>query len=575
MIITCESCTTQFQLDSSRIPAQGIRVRCTICKHAFFVENHEAETGDPIDRAVGRALIEDEEGLPGVAHDLASSTQGGDFAESFAAARSAVDDLLGFGAPSPAAEPAAAAAAEPAPATQPWEGGAQAEDEIVFDVDEALANEQVPGPPPEPDPFGAASEPAATAPEPWSAPALADAAPALGDASDADLGLDPELGDAGLGLDPELDPWDTSPPGDGPALSEQDEQEPAGGLSTPDADPWDTPLPFEVAPAEPTPAAPATDADAPVRLGSRWEDGKPAEDEADALEAEEEDLADALAAEAPSDASLELETDAPGEAPADELEEALKLGWGGDTDTAGLEIAAAGAAASRAALDAQPGAASERWEDLDLGAGPAAARDARQPGSAAEARLPGIGVGTRLGAPRRRRVVAWLATLGDGTGWTIVAGLAAVLLWASLAPPVARERSEPAIALAGLEASGIAGRWIDNALVGPVLVVSGELRNAGPAARIADSRLVVRLLDAAGAPLDGKATSAGVPLDRERLREASAAELRAARDASAAALARVRLAPGESTRFEAVLLSVPEAAGRFEVAAEGAGGGSS
>jgi DNA-binding TFAR19-related protein (PDSD5 family) len=66
-----------------------------------------------------------------------------------------------------------------------------------------------------------------------------------------------------------------------------------------------------------------------------------------------------------------------------------------------------------------------------------------------------------------------------------------------------------------------------------------------------------------------------VPLDREQLREASAAELRAAGDMSAAALVHSPLAPGATQRFEAVLLSVPEAAGRFELAAEAPGGGSS
>jgi predicted Zn finger-like uncharacterized protein len=37
MIITCASCLTKFNLDDSRIPAEGIKVRCSRCKHIFFV----------------------------------------------------------------------------------------------------------------------------------------------------------------------------------------------------------------------------------------------------------------------------------------------------------------------------------------------------------------------------------------------------------------------------------------------------------------------------------------------------------------------------------------------------------
>ena len=37
MIVTCERCATQFQLDDSRVPARGVRVRCSRCKNAFRV----------------------------------------------------------------------------------------------------------------------------------------------------------------------------------------------------------------------------------------------------------------------------------------------------------------------------------------------------------------------------------------------------------------------------------------------------------------------------------------------------------------------------------------------------------
>ena len=37
MIITCASCLTKFSLDDSRISAEGIKVRCSRCKHVFYV----------------------------------------------------------------------------------------------------------------------------------------------------------------------------------------------------------------------------------------------------------------------------------------------------------------------------------------------------------------------------------------------------------------------------------------------------------------------------------------------------------------------------------------------------------
>jgi predicted Zn finger-like uncharacterized protein len=37
MIITCASCLTKFSLDDSRISAEGVKVRCSRCKHVFYV----------------------------------------------------------------------------------------------------------------------------------------------------------------------------------------------------------------------------------------------------------------------------------------------------------------------------------------------------------------------------------------------------------------------------------------------------------------------------------------------------------------------------------------------------------
>src|SRR4030042_5596922 len=37
MIIICASCLTKYELDDSRISEKGAKVRCSRCKHVFYV----------------------------------------------------------------------------------------------------------------------------------------------------------------------------------------------------------------------------------------------------------------------------------------------------------------------------------------------------------------------------------------------------------------------------------------------------------------------------------------------------------------------------------------------------------
>jgi len=68
VIVTCERCATQFQLDESRVPEGGARVRCSRCKHAFVVTLPAGSPEQEIDRAASRAL---ESGItPDVTQDL-------------------------------------------------------------------------------------------------------------------------------------------------------------------------------------------------------------------------------------------------------------------------------------------------------------------------------------------------------------------------------------------------------------------------------------------------------------------------------------------------------------------------
>ena len=57
MIVTCEQCATQFHLDDAKVPPGGVRVRCSRCKHAFFIEPAgEAPELGGVDRAAQDAL---------------------------------------------------------------------------------------------------------------------------------------------------------------------------------------------------------------------------------------------------------------------------------------------------------------------------------------------------------------------------------------------------------------------------------------------------------------------------------------------------------------------------------------
>jgi predicted Zn finger-like uncharacterized protein len=76
VVVVCQKCRARFQLDGARIPAKGVRVRCSKCKHAFFVAppatedqaihrlaEEAARTGRP-----GKVKPEPELDLPGPGH---------------------------------------------------------------------------------------------------------------------------------------------------------------------------------------------------------------------------------------------------------------------------------------------------------------------------------------------------------------------------------------------------------------------------------------------------------------------------------------------------------------------------
>lgn len=72
MIVTCGECSTSFQLDEARIPAEGARVRCSRCKHAFFLENPSASQTDAVHSVAADVAADPSAGTPPATSDLAA-----------------------------------------------------------------------------------------------------------------------------------------------------------------------------------------------------------------------------------------------------------------------------------------------------------------------------------------------------------------------------------------------------------------------------------------------------------------------------------------------------------------------
>lgn len=70
MILTCEKCDTRFRLDESRLPAKGARVRCSRCKHSFFVRAPGVSEKEAIDAVAAEAARAATSPKPDVSWDL-------------------------------------------------------------------------------------------------------------------------------------------------------------------------------------------------------------------------------------------------------------------------------------------------------------------------------------------------------------------------------------------------------------------------------------------------------------------------------------------------------------------------
>jgi predicted Zn finger-like uncharacterized protein len=56
LVIECGKCGTRFELDSERIPDDGIRVRCSRCKHAFYLQHPERSQEVAVEAVAQKAV---------------------------------------------------------------------------------------------------------------------------------------------------------------------------------------------------------------------------------------------------------------------------------------------------------------------------------------------------------------------------------------------------------------------------------------------------------------------------------------------------------------------------------------
>ena len=475
LIVTCSECTTSFQLDEARIPTTGAQVRCSRCKHAFFLAHPSASQSESVHEIAGAAAADPTAGIPDPSSDLGGLP---------------VSGLDGGGVADQSDE-------------EEW----QFSEEVRVEGDEDRAAEPAP------------AAPQAIVEEP-------------GFEEDSDFGLNEDFGE-GLDADAiaaDLNASDVEvPEPETPAVAEMAAGDDGGGSG----------LELD------GPEEPVVSSD-----GDRDESSFGSVDDFSSLMEDEEEPA--LSTEsAPSVAAPA--TPSPG-----------SYSETGKTDDLG-----------------DP----ESW-DL-IGAAPASAKpSSKQSAGTADSSSTGAALDGALAelefAPDEDSVTydeeqepsalgALVAKFGHGVGWAVTTIALIAVGGLLIGPEFSRWADAPQYSTAGaLRARTTEMNWVETARSGFVLVMRGEVENAGTE-DLLPSNVRLWLLDGSGERLTAASVSVGFPLNEEALREASESTLRAQRKASVNAFVSRPIAPGESRVFEAIVLeeTLPERARRILLQIDG------
>ncbi|MFK7898425.1 MAG: zinc-ribbon domain-containing protein [Myxococcota bacterium] len=459
MIVTCSECTTSFQLDEARIPATGAQVRCSRCKHAFFLEHPSASQTDAVHGIAEAAAADPTATTPPASSDL------GGFSSSGLGESNATEDFE----------------------EEEW----QFSEEVRVEGDDEPAEE---------DSSGAAG---------------------LG-------GLSDESDESAFGL--------------GADFSE--------GL---DADALSADVGGETAGAS-TPSVASVDAEAASDAGggSGLELDGPSEVVAE--------VRDESSFGSVDDFSSLMEDDEPAG------EDLL-----GDSSAA-IESVAAESAGSYAGAGATDDLGDPESWDLVGGAPASAPVHARQSGlrkTASRAASTGQaleGALAELSFSPDEDAVEYederepsalsgaLGKFGNAIGWVVTLAALVGVTGLLVGPEISRWADAPQTAHFGtLHAETNETHWVETARSGFLLVIRGEVTNAGSAS-LEPANVRLWFLDGAGERLTAAPLRVGQPLSEAQLRESAEPNLRRQLAASAAAFRSSPLAPGQSRVFESVVL---------------------
>jgi len=526
LIVTCGECSTSFQLDESRIPPEGARVRCSRCKHAFFLPNPTTSQTDAVHSIAQEAATDPTLGMPNAAEDLTAGGPEDPNATTWDGLGGEDPNAATFGGAAPADVPAASAPAMDPPAAAPAVAVEPELDEEDWQFSEEIRNE---GDDVDDDPSDLEGE--------------------LG--SDFIAGLDDDFSDPDLDLNGQSAGGDSSTFGEGYDSSALNADTGAGGIDVP---PPDEPEIATVAAADPT-ASSGLELDGPptaepVRdessFGSVDDFSSLMEDDdagaAPDLSGATGELGDASELDRPDDVGVGTYS---GEGTTDDL---------GDPESWDLVGSDALAADAKVAdLGAVPDLATALHEEVDSAEFFSAETD--------ETTREEFDLATSSWA------TGPVGHVFRAAGWLAAAAAVSALAFLALQSEWNRFTAPPELVSAfGLEAQATDSGWVDTSRAGPVLRFRGEIRNPSGQAT-APGIVQLALLDARGVRLAEPIINVGVPLDERVLRE-SAADVLLEQAATASRRFSARpLAAGETRAFEAVLLEsdLPFEASRFKL----------
>lgn len=513
LIVTCDECTTSFELDESRIPASGARVRCSRCKHAFFLPNPSASQTEAVhDVAQEAAANPDFAGLAG-SYDLNESAWdglGGEMPSIMESMPVAPPE------PEPTPEPEAAPDADLDSALdddEDWQfseeirvEGDDLDEDLSMDLDEGLSG---------------------------------DVSDAIGaGASGSDLGAAGSFDNEGF--DPsawgEMPAYVSAQSIDEPQISVMVEESATSGSGLR----LDTDSP--VAPSAEVPSVAAkTDAGPAV---SRDESSFGSVDDFSSLMEDDDPQSGASAGGDAAGTSSELGSDRVG----------TYSGTGQSDDLGDPESWDLVGSDDLAASAARTGAANVIPESVD------------EDGffSDAEAFDDSVYDMDLATSSLATGPVGQLARLA---GWAFSAAAVLAVGYLGLIAESGRWSEAQQTVISGpLTAQTLESSWVDTSRAGPVLRLTGELRNTGTQA-VWPGSIEMALLDGEGRRLTVPTIVAGIPVEESVLREASSEILLEQAAVGSRRFAATPLAPGEVRPFEALMVEgrLPDTATRVQL----------